>query len=290
MKHSIMGLGLAVAMAMHPVWGLEAMTPSHSISSSISAPLTQEWRSLFNGKDLTGWQPYVSFQPETNAYDLVSRHTPRGIHQDPKQVFSVVDGLLRVSGEEWGGLTSLEEFESFHLRFEVKWGDKKWPPRLDAPRDSGLLYFAVGPEGAQSGHWLRSHEFQIQEGDSGDYHSLDGVVIDVHATDTHLGDWKFFAYDPSAPLRKSIAARVLKRGNHEKPSGEWDTMEVITDGITLIHKVNGHEVFRGFHSRQPVGGDYVPLTRGKLQIQSEGAEVFYRRIEIKALDKPAADY
>ena len=116
-----------------------------------------EWRSLFNGEDLTGWQPYVSFQPETNAHDLVSKHTPRGINNDPKQVFTVVDGLLRVSGEEWGGLTSQEEFGAFHLKFEVKWGEKKWPPRLDAPRDSGLLYFAVGPEGAQSRHWLRSH-------------------------------------------------------------------------------------------------------------------------------------
>lgn len=249
-----------------------------------------EWRSLFNGKDLTGWQPYVSFQPETNAHDLVSKHTPRGINNDPKQVFTVVDGLLRVSGEEWGGLTSQEEFGAFHLKFEVKWGEKKWPPRLDAPRDSGLLYFAVGPEGAQSRHWLRSHEFQVQEGDSGDYHSLDGVIIDVHGTDTNIGDWKFYAYDPKAPLRKDIAARVLKLGLYEKPSGEWDTMEVIADGDTLIHKVNGHEVFRGFNSRHKVDGKYVPLNRGKLQIQSEGAETFYRNIQIKALDKPASAY
>nr|WP_324257995.1 DUF1080 domain-containing protein [Cellvibrio fontiphilus] len=260
------------------------------ITAPLQATESGEWRSLFNGKDLSGWQPYVSFQPETNAYNLVSKHKPRGINNDPKKVFTVVDGLLRVSGEEWGGLTSDEEFGAFHLKFDVKWGEQKWPPRLDAPRDSGLLYFAVGPEGAQSQHWLRSHEFQVQEGDSGDYHSLDGVIIDVHATDTNIGDWKFYAYDPKAPLRKDIAARVLKRGLHEKPSGEWDTMEVIADGETLIHKVNGYEVFRGFNSRHKVDGKYVPLTRGKLQIQSEGAETFYRNIYIKSLDKPAADY
>jgi len=248
------------------------------------------WQSLFNGKDLNGWEPYVSYQPETNAYNLVSKHKPRGVNNDPKKVFSVVDGLLRVSGEEWGGLTSHAEFENFHLKFEVKWGKQKWHPRLDAPRDSGLLYFAVGAQGVQSDHWMRSHEFQVQEGDSGDYHSLDGVIIDVHAGDTNIGDWKFYRYDPKLPLRKDIAARVLKLGNYEKPSGEWDTMEVITDGITLIHKVNGHEVFRGFNSRHKVDGKFVPLTRGKLQIQSEGAETFYRNIQIKALDKPAAEY
>lgn len=263
-----------------------------SVMASLAALTAQadEWRSLFNGKDLSGWQPYVSFQPETNAHNLVSKHTPRGINNDPKKVFSVVDGLLRVSGEEWGGLTSMDEFENFHLQFEVKWGEKKWPPRLDAPRDNGMLYFAVGPEGAQSGHWLRSHEFQVQEGDSGDYHSVDGVIIDVHATDTHIGDWKFYAYDPKAPLRNDIAARVLKRGLYEKPSGEWDTMDVIADGQTLIHKVNGREVFRGFNSRHKVDGKVVPLTRGKLQIQSEGAETFYRNIRIKTLTKPAAEY
>lgn len=255
-----------------------------------TAALAGEWKSLFNGKDLSGWETYVSFQPETNEYNLVSKHKPRGVNNDPKKVFSVVDGLLRVSGEEWGGITTLEDFENFHLKFDVKWGDKKWHPRTDARRDSGVLYFAVGPQGAQSAHWMRSHEFQVQEGDSGDYHSLDGVIIDVHAGDANEGDWKFYAYDPKGPLRKDIAARVLKLGLYEKPHGEWDTMEIITDGKTLIHKVNGHEVFRGFNSREKVDGKYVPLTRGKLQIQSEGAEVFYRNILIKPLDKPAANY
>jgi hypothetical protein len=256
---------------------------SHSV-------LADEWKSLFNGKDLTGWEAYVSYQPETNEYNLVSKHKPRGVNNDPKKVFSVVDGLLRVSGEEWGGLTSLGEYENFHLKFDIKWGKKKWHPRLDVVRDSGLLYYAVGPQGAQSEHWMRSHEFQVQEGDSGDYHSLDGVIIDVHAGDANQGDWKFYRYDPKLPLRKDIAARVLKLGNYEKPSGEWDTMEVIADGKTLIHKVNGKEVFRGFNSREKINGKYVPLTKGKLQIQSEGAETFYRNILIKTLDKPAAEY
>ncbi len=277
MKHVSLGLSLSVLIA------------TCGILSSTAA-LAGEWKSLFNGKDLSGWETYVSFQPETNDYNLVSKHKPRGVNNDPKKVFSVVDGLLRVSGEEWGGITTLEEFENFHLSFDVKWGEKKWHPRTEARRDSGILYFAVGPHGAQSAHWMRSHEFQVQEGDSGDYHSLDGVIIDVHAGDANEGDWKFYAYDPKAPLRKDIAARVLKLGLHEKPHGEWDTMEVISDGKTLIHKVNGHEVFRGFNSREKVDGKYVPLARGKLQIQSEGAEVFYRNIRIKSLDKPAADY
>jgi hypothetical protein len=210
------------------------------------------------------------------------------LHSDPNGVFTVKDGQIRVSGEEWGAITTLEEFERFHLRFEMKWGEKKWPPRESALRDSGILYFAVGPHGVENDHWMRSHEFQIQEGDSGDYHSLDGVMIDVNSGDANEGDWKFYRYDPELPLRKNVSARVVKLGLYENPNGEWDTMEVIADADTLIHIVNGHEVFRGYNSRQVDGKNISVLSKGKIQIQSEGAEVFYRNIQIRSLDKPTA--
>lgn len=244
------------------------------------------WTQLFNGKDLGGWRTWISMQPTSD--NMKAPTSVRGLDQDPRGVFSVVDGMLRVSGEEWGAVSTVAEYENFHLRFEFKWGTKKWFPRLDAPRDSGLLYYAVGPEGAQSGHWMRSHEFQLQEGDCADYHSLDGVTVDAHVGDARQGDWKFYRYDPALPLRSGLAARILKRGNHEKPSGEWNTMEVIADGKTLIHIVNGHEVLRVENSRQRVDGQMVPLARGKFSIQSEGAEAYYRNIEVKPLSGPAA--
>ena len=255
------------------------------ISSNLYAD-EHPWKNLFNGKDLNGWETYISMQPPTNQFN-VKLTSIRGVNSDPKKVFSVVKGTLRVSGEEWGGLTSNEEFENFHLKFDMKWGEKKWPPREDALRDSGVLYYAVGPHGVQSGHWMRSHEFQIQEGDCGDYHSLDEALVDATVSDANEGDWKFYRYDPKAPLRTDIHTRILKLGNHEKPDGEWNTMEVIADGKTMIHKVNGHEVLRVSNSRQTVDGKVVPLTRGKIQIQAEGSEVFYRNIKIKSLDKPA---
>lgn len=248
-----------------------------------------QWQPLFNGKNLSGWDKYISMQPPTND----SKFKPtqiRGLNNDPKKVFSVVDGSIRISGEEWGALTTRADFDNFDLVFEMKWGDKRWPPRQDALRDSGLLYFAVGPHGAQSGHWMRSHEFQIQEGDCGDYHSLDGALVDAPVGDANQGDWKFYRYDPSAPVRQDLHERILKLGNYEKPRGEWNTMEIIADGKTLIHKVNGHEVLRLTNSRQLVNGQQLPLARGKIQLQSEGAEVFYRNIKIRQLQKPAAAY
>jgi hypothetical protein len=38
-----------------------------------------------------------------------------------------------------------------------------------------------------------------------------------------------------------------------------------------------------YHSRQEDNGKVLPLRKGKLQIQSEGAEVFYKEIKIKSL-------
>lgn len=257
---------------------------------ALAAPLHAAeggWTSLFNGRDLTGWTTWVSMQPTTP--NMKTPTSIRGLNNDPRHVFSVVDGLLRVSGEEWGAVSTVGEYENFHLKFEFKWGTKKWAPRLDAPRDSGLLYYAVGPEGAQNGHWMRSHEFQLQEGDCADYHSLDGVMVDANVGDANEGDWKFYRYDPALPMRTSLHARILKRGNFEKPSGEWNTMEVIADGRTLIHVVNGHEVLRVENSRQTVDGKVVPLTRGKFSLQSEGSEAYFRNIQVKPLAGPATD-
>lgn len=244
------------------------------------------WTRLFNGRDLSGWTTWISMQPVTE--DMKAPTSVRGLNNDPRRVFTVVDGMLRVSGEEWGAISTVGEYGNFHLKFEFKWGEKKWSPRLDAPRDSGVLYYAVGPEGAQGGHWMRSHEFQLQEGDCADYHSLDGVMVDGHVGHASQGDWKFYRYDPAQPLRAGLAARILKRSNHEKPSGEWNTMEVIADGKTLIHVVNGHEVLRVENSRQLVGGKVQPLVRGKFSIQSEGAEAYFRNFQVKPLSGPAA--
>ena len=106
----------------------------------------------FNGKDLTGFYTYL--------------HDHK--YNDPDHVFTVSDGMLRISGQEWGGLTTRDEFADYHLIVEWKWGEKTWPPRLDKARDSGILLHCVGPDGAAAGQWMESQECQIIEGGCGD--------------------------------------------------------------------------------------------------------------------------
>ena len=62
----------------------------------------------------------------------------------------------------------------------------------------------------------------------------------------------------------------------EKPAGQWNRMEVFCQGDTITNIVNGFVVNIGTKSS---------LTQGKIQFQSEGAEVFFRRIELHPLKK-----
>src|SRR5437764_909995 len=93
---------------------------------------------LFNGKDLT------------NFYTFLKGY---GKNNDPKQVFTVHDGMVHVTGEVFGCFTTEKEFENYHLVVEFKWGPKTYPPRADRARDSGVLVHSTGADGAYGGAW-----------------------------------------------------------------------------------------------------------------------------------------
>src|SRR3954452_8130831 len=83
---------------------------------------------LFNGKDLTGWYTW----------------TRNSKYEDPKKVFSVVDGKIRISGEEWGGLATKNMYRDYHLIVEWKWGGPALGERAKKARDSGILVHGRG--------------------------------------------------------------------------------------------------------------------------------------------------
>ncbi len=51
----------------------------------------------------------------------------------------------------------------------------------------------------------------------------------------------------------------------------------------VLHMVNGKVVMILHHSSQLEKGKLIPLIEGKIQLQSEGAEIFYRNIEIRSI-------
>lgn len=249
--------------------------------------------SLFNGRDLTGWEtwlgrPHQSLEVPGLARGADGRYSePIGLGRDPFAVFTVIalDGApaLRFSGQVFGTISSVESFSNYHLRLQFKWGTARWAPRADRVRDSGLLYHGHGPHGGGTGSaWINSHELQIQEKDCGDYWAVGPVQADIPARPA--GE-KLFQYDPAASLLDFGVGtphgnRVIKLSDHEKPHGEWNTIELYCVGDEAIHVVNGQVVLRVRGLRTAAG---ERLTSGCLQLQSEGAEVFYRAIEIRPL-------
>lgn len=262
-------------------------------AASCQQGVAQDWKPLFNAKNLDGWDTYLGRPDrsttglELNKNDRGNYTEPVGLNKDPKQVFTVVeiDGApaIRISGEIYGALTTRDEYENYHLRFQVKWGEKRWPPRANTVRDSGLLYHCVGPHGAGSGAWMQSFECQVQENDFGDFWSVAGVIVDVEGEQQDgRGPVTF---KKGGQLFRGWRDRIIRHPRSEKAFGEWNTVELFAVGQTSAHVCNGKTNMILTGLRRRVDGQETPLTKGKLQFQSEAAEVYYRDIEIRPIGK-----
>ena len=209
-----------------------------------------------------------------------------GLNRDPLDVFTVkvIDGepVLNITGQVFGGLTTLKSFENFHLRTQHRWGTRKWEPRLTAVRDNGILFHCIGEHGAGGKNWMRSQECQVQEGDIGDWWPIAGAMVDAAVKDE---DGKVVRYLPGAPLR-AMRSRIWHGTDYpEKPSGEWNTVEVYAFAGDAVFRLNGRtvNVIRNSRYREKGSDQEIPLKAGKLQIQSEAAECQYRRLELRPL-------
>ncbi|MGI8638030.1 MAG: 3-keto-disaccharide hydrolase, partial [Segetibacter sp.] len=166
-------------------------------------------------------------------------------------------------------------------------GSLTWGQKKHKKKDSGFLYHCVGLNGADYGAWMRSQEFQIEEGNCGDYWGVAGGMEDIPATKNVKGD---YVYEPAGKMYTfkeggEVGRHCMKRSDAEKQSGEWNTLDFYCFGDTSIHMINGKVMMVLFNSRQNEKGQLLPLKKGKIQIQSEGAEVFYKQIQIQAIDR-----
>ncbi|ULC60849.1 DUF1080 domain-containing protein [Flaviramulus sp. BrNp1-15] len=264
-------------------------------TKKVEKATVNEWETLFNGEDLTGWDTYLGM-PYKEGQDIWNQkklpdYQPFGLNNDPLNVFSVVevDGkpALRLSGEVYGGISTTKEYENYHLQLEFKWGTLKFAPRLDAVRDSGLLYHGTDEQGTEAGFWLRSQEMQVQEGDTGDYWGIAGAQVDIR---TEMRVDTLYQYNPQGELRhfgdgSELGRNVKKFPDNEKPTGEWNTLDLYTYQTKSAHVVNGKVTMILENSRITIDSITKPLTKGKIQLQTEGAEVYYRNIKIKLIDK-----
>ncbi len=243
---------------------------------------------------LTGWNSYIG-PPLDDAGKKLSE-IPVGLNNDPNHVFTIVkqDGekVIRISGENWGCIYTLKEYQDFHLQLQFKWGKLSWGQKKGKKMDSGVLYFSVGDNGADYGAWMRSQEFQVEQGNCGDYWGVAGGMEDIPVIKKSDSE---YVYSPSGEMKtfsaKSQAGRhCIKNGDAENAAGEWNTLDLYCHGDTSVQMINGKVMMVLYNSRQLENGQAIPLVKGKIQIQSEGAEIFYRHIMIEPVLAIPADF
>jgi hypothetical protein len=252
---------------------------------------------LFNGSDLSGWTTW-----------LVDAK-----HEDPRGVYSVRDGALRISGDGFGYLSTDRAYKDYRLVVEVKWGSQNYRTRRGMARDSGIFLHTAGPEGNSydrgwgakdrntgpdvgTGAYKAAIECQVMEGGFGDLLLIHGRYADgrdipvratVRATARQVEpDYAKYQFDPRADeITLSHAAIAWQhkspawqdvpgfRGSRdvESPLDEWTRLECTAAGDRITVHVNGRQVNQA--------RNLFPAA-GKILLQCEGSEVFFRKIEL----------
>ena len=264
------------------------------------------WTPLLD-KNLSQWNMYLSYHLKNGYKGEVPKDAnglalnPVGYNKNEDNVFSVIDTdgtpVLRISGEIYGCLFTKQEFGNFDLKLKVKWGTKKSEPRLDKLMDSGVLYNSQGECGIDYWRsWMLGQEFQVMEGHMGDYWSIATSAIDIRAFIPE-GDMNTVASEkqPFLPIGNGTQypGFCLRSADYESPAGEWTELELVSLGDKSLHIINGHVVMILKNSRYLKDGNSVPLIKGRIQLQSEAAELFYKDIMIRnisALPEKYAGY
>lgn len=169
---------------------------------------------------------------------------------DPDRIWQVQNGMIRCEGSVNGYLITEKEYGDFVLRLQWRWGDK-----VTHQRNSGVFVWVTGPDKI----WPRAVEAQLFSGHAGDIWLVDGFKLDV---------------DPARRDPKNPRHYFRLKDHVERPIGEWNQYEITCKGDTLRLVINGQLVNEGRNAER---------TRGKILLQSEGAEIFFRDIQLKHL-------
>lgn len=251
-------------------------TPTPTIAKRPTVPTAK--RELFNGRDLTNWYTFLK---------------GRGKNVDPNSVFSVTNGVLHVTGTEFGCLTTEEEFRDYKLTVEYRWLGTSYGAKKKKALDSGILFHSTGPDGGFCGIWMLSHEYNLIFGASGDFWTVGikkrpDIFLKAEVGRERL-DGKYYIHSPGGNevtligndrvCRSDIArdwtdTPHTKAAVNEMPVGEWNTATLVCRGDTVECWFNGKLVNRATQ---------VSPSAGRIQLQSELCGIEFRHVTIEPL-------
>lgn len=263
--------------------------PSHSFAAEKK---DDGWKPLFNGTNLDGWYIFLG-------------KGPRNV--DTNHLVQIEDGMLHMyrgkadgSQQLFGYVCTENSYSNYTLRFEYKWGTNRFGSRAKSRRDAGVIYHMFGNDNV----WPSGVECQVQENDVGDVYTVNTRVtttVDANTTNivaivitnstgqtqTNYGVRPVFRLpnDGGVPFVQGVSngiRRVIRTSMNEHDG--WNTVVINPCGSYAQHIVNGKLVNMPGKMQKFVNGQWEPLTSGKILFQLEGAEVFYRNVEIKLKD------
>ncbi len=170
---------------------------------------------------------------------------------DAPDVWRVEDGVLVCKGLPRGYLYSKEQFEDFVLKLEWRW------PEGEEPGNGGVLIRMVGEHKI----WPKSLEAQLNAGGAGDFWGLDGYELDGPENRTNSVDHERFGR----------LTNIKRAKDMEKPAGQWNSYEIISEGEVVTLVINGEQVNRATGCK-PV--------RGRICLTAEGDEIHFRNIKL----------
>lgn len=201
-----------------------------------------EFVPLFNGKDTSGWT--ATLRPPKDKPDS---------KPDPKDTWSVKEGILVGTGKPNGYLATEKEYGDYTLK--LKW---RYPAGTMNP-NSGVLLHLAGPDKV----WPNSVEVQLKNGFAGDFWRNADADGKMPALDGKQKD----------PADKTDRHFLRVAGEFEKPLGQWNECEITTAGGGVIVTINGKR------ANEATAG---ALKKGRIALQSEGSPVEFQDIRILA--------
>jgi hypothetical protein len=206
----------------------------------------------------------------------------KGRDNDPQGIFAIDGGVLHAlgipptdNGVDYGYLATLDDIGDYRARVQQHWGINTFAPRLGQLRDTGLLYHLNGPDQI----WPLCLEFQIMEYNVGDVWMLAGAGLFAPVADTSASEPTF---DPLGTVAEYRSGRIIKSSDAESLT-DWNDIELIASGQDMAQIVNGQWVNGGSNLEAIQGDEVEPLSHGHFALQAEGAEAYYRSLEVRPL-------
>ncbi len=263
MKRVCIGLtGLAVALLV-------------GVAAAEDKGEDEQWVSLFNGKDLTGWTPKVT------GYEA---------GENPGDIFRVEDGLLTVSYDgfdkfegQFGHLFYKDTFSHYRLRLEVRFvgeqlaGGPGW-----ANRNSGIMVHGQTPQSmAKNQNFPVSLEVQLLGGKSD---GKDRPTANLCTPGTHVV--------MNGKLHKAHCKNSASKTYHGQ---QWVKVEVEVRGNDLIkHIVDGEVVMqyakpqydpKDKTAQKLIKDGDLTISEGTISLQAESHNCQFRNVEVLVLDE-----